>query len=87
MKNYTYYTEITIPVEITYSYNHGEPIVRYYPDGSGHPGEPPSVTIFEINPEHPGIMGVGEDISPSLPDKLIEDIASEILENHDEEMS
>ena len=39
-------------VTVDFSYSPGEPMVRYYPDGSGYPGSPPEfdcVESFEIN--------------------------------------
>jgi hypothetical protein len=37
-----------VNIVVDYDYNAGEDMVMYYPDGSGHPGEPPSVEINEI---------------------------------------
>ena len=74
----TYTTEITLEVEIEYEYDPGEKRVDYYPDGSGYPGTPPSVAIHAINTG-------GNDISHALPQKLVEDLEAEILENHEPE--
>jgi len=35
-------------LEITYKYYKGSPMVMYYPDGSGHPGDPDEVEINSI---------------------------------------
>jgi hypothetical protein len=78
---HTHTTEITLEVEIEYEYDPGEKRVDYYPDGSGHPGTDPSVAIHAINtgPDW------GNDISHALPQKLIDELAEEILESHDAE--
>jgi hypothetical protein len=81
MTTHTHTTEITLEVEIEYVYDPGEKRVDYYPDGSGHPGTDPSVAIHAINtgPDW------GNDISHALPQKLIDELAEEVLENHDAE--
>jgi hypothetical protein len=35
-------------LKIEYEFDPGEPRVDYYPDGSGSPGTPPSVTILTM---------------------------------------
>lgn len=37
-----------IKLEVSYEYYKGSPPVFYYPDGSGHPGDPPEVDIIKI---------------------------------------
>jgi hypothetical protein len=80
MTTHTHYTEITLEVEIEYEYDPGEKRVDYYPDGSGHPGTPPSVAILSIEP----VNGFG-CIQGPLPVSVCEDLQAEILENHDAE--
>jgi hypothetical protein len=53
--NYTYDTTIEdlvegvgLDVEIEYKTYPGEPMVRYYPDGSGYPGSPPYAEIQRV---------------------------------------
>jgi hypothetical protein len=81
MTTHTYHTEITLEVEIEYVYDPGEKRVDYYPDGSGYPGTPPSVSLYEVHVNRPW----GGDILHTLPQKLIEELEAEILENHDAE--
>tara|TARA_R100001230_G_C5677749_1_gene183777 strand:- start:498 stop:779 length:282 start_codon:yes stop_codon:yes gene_type:complete len=33
---------------VEYDFDPGEPEVLYYPDGSGHPGSPPEVSVHSI---------------------------------------
>lgn len=37
-----------LEVEVEFDANPGEPMVRYYPDGSGYPGSPPEVEITKV---------------------------------------
>jgi hypothetical protein len=37
-----------IPVEVEFSYDPGEPEVRYYANGDGHPGSPESAEIESV---------------------------------------
>ena len=77
----THTTEITLEVEIEYVYDPGEKRVDYYPDGSGHPGTPPSVSLYEVHVNRPW----GGDILHTLPQSLIDELEAENLENHDAE--
>jgi hypothetical protein len=38
----------SLEVEIEYAYTPGEPMVRYYPDGSGYPGSPPEAELLSV---------------------------------------
>jgi hypothetical protein len=79
MSTHTHHTEITLEVEIEYVYDPGEKRVDYYPDGSGYPGSDPSVRILTV------CGNSSADISHALPQKLIDELAEEILENHEPE--
>lgn len=53
--SYIYETELdelcerfSATVEIKYSVDPGEKMVRYYPDGSGYPGSPPSIELERV---------------------------------------
>ena len=37
-----------VPLTVSYYHHAGEPMVMYYKDGSGHPGEPPSIEIQAV---------------------------------------
>ena len=39
----------SLEVQILYEYTPGEPMVRYYPDGSGYPGSPPDVEFISCH--------------------------------------
>jgi len=40
--------ESGLEVEIEWNLTEGEPMVRYYPDGSGYPGSPPEAEIQNV---------------------------------------
>lgn len=66
----TFTTEITISVEIDCEYIPGEPMVRYYANGDGHPGCEPEAEINAIK--------LGDvEISDQLDQQLIEELRSE----------
>jgi hypothetical protein len=75
-----YFTDLQCAVEIEFRYDPGERRVDYYPDGSGHPGCPPSVEIKAVR-----FDGSAFNIVDALPAKVLEDLAAEILENYDPE--
>ena len=62
-----------IYLNINYYYNPGERMVMYFSDGTGHPGEPPSV---EIQAVYAGVVDIYElleaDILDYIEQKLIE---------------
>ena len=62
-----------VPLRVEYYYNRGEAMVMYYPDGSGHPGEPPSA---EIQAVYAGDVDIYEllnaDVLECIEEKLIE---------------
>jgi hypothetical protein len=65
-----------INMAVDYYYDKGEPMVMYYPDGSGHPGSPPSVEIE-------GVYVDGEtDIYELLSESVIDRIQEIILESY-----
>jgi hypothetical protein len=75
---HTHTTTIELEVEVDYSYTPEEPEIRYLPDGSGQPGYPAQAHINAVR--------IGdEDISYALPAKLLEELAEECVENHDDE--
>jgi hypothetical protein len=75
-----YFTDLECAVEIEFRYDPGERRVDYYPDGSGHPGCPPSVEIIAVR-----FDGSAYNIAHALPTKVLECLAQEILENYDPE--
>ena len=62
-----------VKLSVEYYYDPGERMVMYYPDGSGHPGEPPSA---EIQAVYAGDVDIYELLSADILDyieqKLIE---------------
>ena len=62
-----------VKVNVDYYYDKGEPMVMYYSDMSGHPGEPPSA---EIQAVYAGDVDIYELLSADMLDyieqKLIE---------------
>jgi len=66
-----------LEVEVSFTHHPEEPIVRYYPDGTGHPGSPESVEDICITTK---INGVDVDITDVLKSLEfdIEEIAWEV---------
>lgn len=73
------YKEIVL--EVNFIYHKGSPIVMYYKDGTGHPGDDPEMEIQEINHN-------GEDIYDLLEGNIeeIEDLCWKYLEDYEGEM-
>lgn len=61
MKTTIIYKEIEL--EIDFEYYSGSPMVMYYKDGTGHPGDDPEIEIQEI-------LHKGEDIYELLEDNM-----------------
>lgn len=77
MNNFENEIEIRgVKVDVNYYYDKGEPMVMYYPDGSGHPGEPPSAEIQEV---YAGDV----DIYELLGTDVLEEIEQKIIELHE----
>lgn len=75
-------------IKVNYTYYPEEPMVRYYPDGSGYPGAPASVEIevisikinnveTEVNNNDQNFYNWFETISESIETSIIEEIQSE----------
>ena len=64
-----------INLNVEYYYDPGERMVMYYPDGSGHPGSPPSV---EIQAVYAGDV----DIYELLAEDLLEYIEEQLIYLH-----
>lgn len=64
--------------QVDYYYDKGEPMVMYYPDGSGHPGSPPSVEIEGVFLE-----GNEQDLFECLAENLIIAIEEIILDSYE----
>lgn len=61
-----------IKLNINYYYNPGERMVMYFSDGTGHPGESPSVEIQEVYAGDVDIYELlTEDISEYIEEQLI----------------
>ena len=72
-------TEVKIDdiiLTVDYYYDKGEATVWYYPDGSGHPGSPPSVEIQGV------YVDSEVDIYELLSQSIIEHIEETILESY-----
>jgi len=69
-------TTIEIDASIEFTFDAGEPEVRYYANGDGHPGTPPSVQIDRVWLEK---NGERIDVADFLPDSLIESLEEQIL--------
>jgi hypothetical protein len=65
-----------VKLSVEYYYHVGEPMVMYYPDGSGHPGEPPSA---EIQAVYAGDVDIYELLSADMLDY----IEQKIIEIHE----
>lgn len=60
----------------------GEPMVRYYPDGSGYPGCPPTIEaeVLDYNILHV-YDSAGEEISIALPREAVLDAICRLLDD------
>ena len=65
-----------VKLSVEYYYDPGERMVMYYSDGSGHPGEPPSV---EIQAVYAGDVDIYELLSADILDY----IEQKIIEIHE----
>lgn len=63
-------------ISVDYEYDPGEAMVMYYPDGSGHPGAPPSVEIHDI---YIGDTNVIDIFDP----RLIVELEEKLIEMHE----
>lgn len=63
---------------VDYYYDKGEPMVMYYPDGSGSPGSPPSVELDGIYVE-----GSEQELHDVLDETVIDRIEEKILESYE----
>jgi hypothetical protein len=64
-------------VVITYNFDAGEPRVDYYPDGSGSPGQEPSVSISKINME---IIHAEVDVLNDIKREILDEILNDELD-------
>ena len=71
----THLTIRDVPLTVSYYHNPGEPMVMYFSDGSGHPGEPPS---FEIQAVYAGEI----DIYELLDADMLDYIEQKLIEKH-----
>jgi len=69
-------------LEIEYTYDPGEKMIRYYKDGSGSPGCPPSIEIESILID---ICGTMVDITEQVDGDLLEKIQDHCLEEAQED--
>ena len=71
--NTTHLTIREVPLTVSYFHHLGEPTVMYFSDGSGHPGEPPSI---EVQAVYAGEIDIYElldaDMLDYIEQKLIE---------------
>ena len=77
---------IYVTVDIDYKVWKGEPMVRYYPDGSGYPGSPPELEILGVVVTY--VSGETYDKGrPELSDGgwagILDRLATEYVENSD----
>ena len=73
--NTTHLTIRDVPLMVSHYNNPGEPMVMYYKDGSGHPGEPPSIEIQAVY--------AGEiDIYELLDADMLDYIEQKLIEKH-----
>ena len=73
--NTTPLTVRDVPLTVSYYNNAGEPAVMYYKDGSGHPGEPPSIEAQAVY--------AGEiDIYELLDADMLDYIEGKLIEIH-----
>lgn len=71
-------TYVEVLVEVEFEYDPGEPMVRYYANGDGHPGVEPSVEIMRV-------LASGIDIYEALGRDEIEALENACMESMIEE--
>lgn len=74
-------TCIDIEYEFDYTYDPPEPMVRYYSDGSGYPGSPEQIEIYDVV-----CTKVCFDEYDMVPDKSLSDEMVNIFWNHQEKI-
>ena len=62
-------------LEVKFEYTPGEEMVMYYPDGSGHPGSDPEITLGSVI-----IPGLEVEILPLLTDKQKRELEDRVYE-------
>lgn len=67
-----------IVLDIEYDYSPEEAMVMYYSDGSGYPGCPASVDVYNVYVN-------GADITELLSQSTLEEIEEKLLDYHDEQ--
>ena len=73
--NVKYLTVRDVSLMVSYYHHAGEPATMYYKDGSGHPGEPPSIEIQAVY--------AGEiDIYELLDADMLDYIEQKLIEKH-----
>ena len=73
--NTTHLTIREVPLTVSYFHHLGEPMVMYFSDGSGHPGEPPSIEVQAVY--------AGEiDIYELLDADMLDYIEQKLIEKH-----
>jgi len=82
--------QLSADVQLIYDYEPGEPMVRYYPDGSGYPGSPAYVEIVDIYVcaiyDHDGDKRTRKEIGDWMPvvRKLVEEVIYGDIERYEE---
>lgn len=78
-----YFVKITVGM----NYTEGEPMVRYYKDGSGHPGSPDQIEweILSID-EADAFDKQGDEVTIELTDELKDNLKQALYKNLDDEM-
>lgn len=70
---------------VDYKFDKGEPMIRYYEDGSGYPGSGADVDIYSValyaDCSYDDV--ITDDILPILSEYIIEKIKEKIIEEHE----
>jgi hypothetical protein len=76
--SHDYSTQFELTISVEYEYDPGEKEVRYFADGSGHPGSSPSVEIQKIT-----CGPADRDITCCFSYEDLRSLEEESLENHE----
>ena len=71
-----------LEVDLDYRAWPGEPMVRYYPDGSGYPGSPPGAELIGVHVTSWTVNGIDRHRSDHWLWAILDEFARDRIEEH-----